>query len=81
MFQVTKSTSHSLNIVGLQHALGVLSNKGEQRLYYVVPDTVFFKVRSVPREPAGALLPPTVQIWILEVDLRSAFHKNLTDVR
>ncbi len=81
MFQVTKSTSHSLNIPGLQHALGVLSNKGEQRLYYVVPDTVFFKVRTVPKEPAGALLPATVQIWILEVDLRSSFQKNLTDVR
>jgi hypothetical protein len=81
MFQITKSTSHELGIPGLQHTLGVLTNKAKQHLFYVVPDTVFWKVRSIPVKPAASAISPTVQIWILETDWRKQHQHVLTLVR
>jgi hypothetical protein len=83
MFQITKSTSHSLNITGLNHTLSILTNKAQQKLFYVVPHTVFWKVTTVPLVPsvaAGGILPATVQIWVLEIDFQERFRKNMSEV-
>ena len=71
LFQMTVSSTHSINCNGLQRALTGLGLAQKQCiLYFVVPPDIYPNFANPYMEPTGTILPDNVSLMVLELPLR-----------